>query len=183
MRSFHAALLASFVAGLLIGMCFISRAESKLQAQEKQLAAAVRVNTDYAEAELKLTEAQLAYAENANKRLGGGVYPESLLAQLKLKQRVIRAFLDEKQKDSPDLQKVLIEKAKAQLERAKMERDQEMRESMRELRELAVEVAEERLARVQSDEFQDHEKQQDWEIGQLQLELLNIRMLLELNRQ
>jgi hypothetical protein len=183
MKPFHAALLTSFAAGLLMGVCFLSRAESKLPAQETQLAAAARVNTDYAEAELKLTEAQLKYAEEANERLGGGVYPENLLVQLRLKQRVIRTFLDEQQKDPPDLQKVLVEKAKVQLERAKIERDQEIREGMRELRELAVEVAERRLARVESDELQDHEKQQDWEIAQLQLELLNIRMLLELIRQ
>ena len=55
-----------------------------------------------------------------------------------------------------------------------------MNKEMRALHELGIRVAEERVKRVKGDEMRDRDYRQSWLIGQLELDMMDLRLDLEL---
>lgn len=175
----YSAFLFVFVSGLVFSNWSFTWDQHEALAQDQPTEKETIRDFGYEEAELKLMEAQLAWVNRANEKLGGGVYSPVLIRWLELKGDVLRTFLDEHRKDEPNMQAVLIKMAEARLEVAKLEHDREIDEERRALRKVVVEVAEERVKAVQSDRMRDPEYRQNWLIRQLELDLLGVRLDLE----
>ena len=182
MKAKHIAYLLVFVSGLICGSSPVLWSQHEALAQDQAPEKEAIRDTRYEEAELNLTEAQLAYAKGANKKFGGGVYSTVLIKMLENKGEVLRTFLAEQGKAEPDIQTVLIRQAEGRLEVARMELDLETEKELRDLRELGIRVAEERVRRVKSDRMRDRDYRQSWLIGQLELNLMEVRLDLELAR-
>lgn len=179
-KSSHVSL---FLFGVLAGLCLLSI--GRLRAQEDVLPEAV--DTSYAEAERKLAEAQLAYVMSANER-GEGIYSETLMAQLRMKVDVIDEFIKQQKSGNPSMQAVLLKKAETEVKIAELRLDRVRKSYANEisdqdrvlLSEMAVDVAKQGVERVKS--LKTPEELRQWEIGQLQLQLLDVQMRLELSK-
>ncbi|MDJ0947028.1 MAG: hypothetical protein QNJ30_26555 [Kiloniellales bacterium] len=182
MRAKHVAYILVFVLGLICGNSALLWSQHGALAQNQSPEEQTLRDTSYEEAELNLLEAQLAFANKANKTFGGGVYSPILIKLLENKRNVLRTFLAEQSKAEPDIQAVLVEKAEGRLEVARLELDLEMNKEMRALHELNIRVAEERVKRVKSDQMRDRDYRQSWLIGQLELDMMGMRLDLELAR-
>jgi hypothetical protein len=182
MKAKYFAFLFVFISGLVCGNWSVPWGQHEALAQDQSTEEETIRDLGYEEAELKLMEAQLAWVNRANEKFGGGIYSPVLIRWLELKGDVLRTYLDEQRKAEPNMQTVLITLAEARLEVAKLELDREADEEKRPLRELTVEVAEERLKGVKSDRIRDAEYRQNWLIRQLELDLLGVRLDLELAR-
>ena len=182
MKSHKLAIVAIIFCCLYAGSTLLGDGRGDLKAQEEARSENQPRDTSYAEAELELARAQLTYVTGANERLGGGVYPRSLVEQLRLKVELIETYIEELKKDQPDSWNILKKNAENEVKLAELELELETVEDRRKLREMAVALARKRLERVQDERFRDHENQQDWEIAQLQLTLADLRIRLELVR-
>ncbi len=182
MKAKHIAYVLVFVSGLICGSSPAPWSQHEALAQDQSPEKEAIRDTRYEEAELSLTEAQLAFAERANERFGGGVYSPILIKMLENKAEVLRTFLTEQGKAEPNIQTVLIKQAEGRLEVARLELDLETDKELRDLHELGIRVAEERIKRVKSDRMRDRDYRQTWLIGQLELNLMEVRLDLELAR-
>ena len=182
MKAKYSAFRFLFIFGLVCGSWSVPWGQHEAFAQDQSTEESTIQDLGYEEAELKLIEAQLAWVKRANERLGGGVYSPVLIRWLELKGEVLRTFLSEQSKTEPNMQVVLIKMAEARLAIAKLEHDRENDEERRVLRKVVIEVAEQRLKAVKSDRMRDAEYRRSWLIRQMELDLLGVRLDLELAR-
>lgn len=182
MRASYFALFLIFISGVTWGNWIVPWGHHKALAQDQSAEEAADRDLGYEEAELKLMEAQLTWVKRANEKFGGGIYSPVLIKWLELKGDILRTYIGEQRMAEPNMQNVLIKMAEARLEVAMLELDQETDAERLPLRESAVEVAKERLKKVKSDRLRDAEYRQSWLIRQLALDLLGVRLDLELAR-
>ena len=181
MKAHHIAIALAFSAGLFCGTWLIPWEHSELMAQNQVPVDEPRHDMDIivAEGEIELTQALLKYANKLNDRLGN-VLPPTFIKQLELKQGILRTYLVELKKDEPEIRNTLIKVADAELQLTRFKLDREKDVDRRELLEIAVDVAEKRLEQVKA--LPNHEEQQDWLIRQVGLDVLNVRLDVELLR-
>ncbi len=178
----HIAFVLVFLSGLISGSSLVLWGQHEALAQDQSPEKEAVRDTRYEEAELELLEAQLAFAKRANERFGGGVYSPVLIKMLEKNGEVLRTYLAEQAKAEPNIQTVLIKMAEGRLEVAMLELDLETDKELRALRELGIRAAEERVKRVKIDQMRDRDYRQTWLIGQLELDLMEVRLDLELAR-
>lgn len=146
---------------------------------------------DYAKAELALAKAQLNYVEKANEGVAGALFSPILSTQLQNKVEVLETFIQQSADGNANMKPVFVRMAQGELEVAKqrLKRAEDMfnadpeswlRKDEVALREQAVRVAEIGVERVKTLEGADELR--EWELGQLQLHVMRMEMMLEFRR-